>query len=152
MRVKVRFWFLKKTPPKFFSSCFGFESALKTIDAQMSFCSVFLKRTKKSYQPSKTPFWPFLAVINFFSSRALYFQSWSWLLSWSQFMIMFQRVPICRPFWPLSYGSEMMWDAGYSQFNVSLLGMDDFTPRTIRLRLEVRNSNSPFGRYAATAS
>ena len=53
---------------------------------------------------------------------------------------------ICRPFWPLSYGSEMMWDAGYSQFNVSLLGMDDFTPRTIRLRLEVRNSSSFFGR------
>ncbi len=45
---------------------------------------------------------------------------------------------LCRPFWPVSYGSELMWDAGYSQFNVSLISMDDFTPRTIRLRLEVR--------------
>jgi hypothetical protein len=44
-----------------------------------------------------------------------------------------------RPFWPVSYGSELMWDAGYSQFNVSLISMDDFTPRTIRLRLEVRH-------------
>jgi hypothetical protein len=45
---------------------------------------------------------------------------------------------LCRPFWPVSYGSELMWDAGYSQFNVSLISMDEFTPRTIRLRLEVR--------------
>ena len=52
------FWW--KTHKKIFSLCFGFESALKTIDAEMSFWSVFLKT------PSKTPFWPFLAVINFF--------------------------------------------------------------------------------------
>ena len=44
---KVRLWFLMKTPQKKFSLCFGFDSALKTIDAQMSFWSVFLKRTKK---------------------------------------------------------------------------------------------------------
>ena len=43
-----------------------------------------------------------------------------------------------RPFWPTSYGSEMMWDSGYSQYTVSLLEIDDFSPRTIRLRLEVR--------------
>jgi hypothetical protein len=47
---------------------------------------------------------------------------------------------LCRPFWPVSYGSELMWDAGYSQFNVSLISMDDFMPRTIRLRLEVRTN------------
>jgi len=41
-----------------------------------------------------------------------------------------------RPFWPTSFGSEMMWDAGYSQFTVSLLAMDEYFPRTIRLRLE----------------
>jgi hypothetical protein len=52
--------------------------------------------------------------------------------------IAYKTAVVCRPFWPVSYGSELMWDAGYSQFNVSLISMDDFTPRTIRLRLEVR--------------
>ena len=46
---KVCFWFLKKTPLKICYSCFGFDSALKTIDAQMFLWSVFFKRTKKSY-------------------------------------------------------------------------------------------------------
>ena len=41
-----------------------------------------------------------------------------------------------RPFWPDRPGTSMMWDCGYSQFNVSLLSQDDFLPRTIRLRLE----------------
>ena len=49
-----------------FSSCFGFDSALKTKDALMFFWSVFLKTYKKSYRPSKTPFWPFFAVNNNF--------------------------------------------------------------------------------------
>ena len=41
-----------------------------------------------------------------------------------------------RPFWPDRAGSSMMWDAGYSQFTVSLLSQDEFLPRTIKLRLE----------------
>ena len=37
-----------------FSSCFGFDSALKTIDAQMSFWSVFLeKHSKKAISRQK---------------------------------------------------------------------------------------------------
>ena len=44
---KVHFWFLKTTPQNNFSSCFGFDSALKTIKAQMFFWSVFLKTQKK---------------------------------------------------------------------------------------------------------
>ena len=41
---KGRFWFLKKkTNQKTFSSRFGFQSALKIIDAQMSFWLVLLK-------------------------------------------------------------------------------------------------------------
>ena len=58
-KYKIEIWVLKTTildpqkslflvseenPPKnSFSKCFGFDSALKTIDAQMSFWSVFLK-------------------------------------------------------------------------------------------------------------
>ena len=45
---------------------FGFDSALKTIDAQMFFWSVFLKTYKKSYWLSKTPFWSFSVVNNGF--------------------------------------------------------------------------------------
>ena len=64
---KERFLVLKEKPQqKKCSFCFGFDSALKTIDAQMSFWSVFYENAlKKSYYPPKTPFWPFLAVINF---------------------------------------------------------------------------------------
>ena len=61
---KVRFWFLKKNPQHFCSSCFGFDSALKTIDAQMFFWLIFLKMHKKNYWQSKTPFWLFLAVFS----------------------------------------------------------------------------------------
>ena len=43
-----------------------------------------------------------------------------------------------RPFWPSSTNGQMMWDAGFSQFTISLLSQDDFLPRTVRLRLEVR--------------
>ena len=53
--------------PKKLSSCFGSDSALKTINTQMLFCSVFLKTHKKSYLPQKTPFWSFLKINNFFS-------------------------------------------------------------------------------------
>ena len=35
--------FEEKPPKNVFSLCFGFDSALKTIDAQMSFLLVFLK-------------------------------------------------------------------------------------------------------------
>ena len=41
--------FEEKPAQKIFSSCFRIDSALKTIDAQMSLWSVFLKRTEKSY-------------------------------------------------------------------------------------------------------
>ena len=47
---------LWRKPQTFFSSCFGFDSALKTIDAHMFFWPVFLKTHKKIYWPSKTPF------------------------------------------------------------------------------------------------
>ena len=56
---KVRFWFLKKTPTKIFSSGFGFDSALKTIDAQMVLWLVFLllKMHTKNYWLSKKQGW-----------------------------------------------------------------------------------------------
>ena len=41
--------FEEKPEKYFFSSCFGFDSALKKIDAPMSFWSEFLKMHKKSY-------------------------------------------------------------------------------------------------------
>ena len=63
---KVHFWFLKKIPEIFCSSCFAFDSALKTIKAEMFFWSVFLKMHKKCYWLSKTPFWLFLAINNAF--------------------------------------------------------------------------------------
>ena len=48
---KASFWFLKKkTSNNFFlSSCFGFDSALKTINAQIFFRGAFLKRHKHNY-------------------------------------------------------------------------------------------------------
>ena len=45
---KVCFWFSKKTPPKILSSCFGYDSALKTIDTQLFFWSVFFKMHNKN--------------------------------------------------------------------------------------------------------
>ena len=62
------FWLNPPPKKKIISSCLGFDSALKTIDAQIFFWSV-LKKHKKSYWPSKTPFWPFLAVNNIFCVR-----------------------------------------------------------------------------------
>ena len=44
---KCVFGFRRKPPQKFFSLCFSFDSAFKTIDAQMFFWSVFLKTHKK---------------------------------------------------------------------------------------------------------
>ena len=63
---KCIFGFWRKPSKNVFSSCFGFDSALKTIDAQMFFWIVFLKTHKKSYRQSKTPLWTFLAVNNGF--------------------------------------------------------------------------------------
>ena len=50
---KARFWFLKKHPKKIFSSCFGSDSALKTINTQLLFCSVFLKMHQKKLLTAK---------------------------------------------------------------------------------------------------
>ena len=51
------FGFKEKPIQNFFSSCFGFDSALKTIDAQMSFWSVFLKtHFKKAISRQKRRF------------------------------------------------------------------------------------------------
>ena len=60
--------FEEKPEKYFFSSCFGFDSALKKIDAPMFFWSEFLRMHKKSYRywPSKKPFWPFLRIIMVF--------------------------------------------------------------------------------------
>ena len=45
---KARFLvFEEKHPKKIFSSCFGSDSALKTINTQLLFCSVFLKTHQK---------------------------------------------------------------------------------------------------------
>ena len=41
--LKSVFWVFEEKPPKICFFCFGFDSALKTIDAQMFFKSVFLK-------------------------------------------------------------------------------------------------------------
>ena len=49
---KSVFWFFEETPSqkkKNVSLCFGFDSALKTIDAQIFFWSLFLNTHKKSY-------------------------------------------------------------------------------------------------------
>ena len=35
-------------------------------------------------------------------------------------------------FWPASPSLPIMWDAGYSQYTVSLLSQDDFLPRSYR--------------------
>ena len=42
-----------------------------------------------------------------------------------------------RPFWPAGTNGQMMWDAGHSQFTVSLVSQDDLFPRTVHLKLEV---------------
>ena len=47
-----------------FSLCFGFDSALKTVDAQLFFWSVFFKMHKKLLAV-KNAFWLFLAISNF---------------------------------------------------------------------------------------
>ena len=93
-KYKFEVWLLKSTmldppkkallafeenpPKKNFSSCFDFDSALKTIDAQMFCWSVFFKMHKKSYWLSKKLFWPFLAVHNVFFVR--FQKNWSFLL------------------------------------------------------------------------
>jgi len=39
-------------------------------------------------------------------------------------------------FWPTSPSTPIMWDAGYSQYTVTITSQDEFLPRTIKLRLE----------------
>ena len=62
---KVPFWtpqkvpflvFEENSPPKHFLLCFGFDSALKTIDAQVFFWLVFLKTDKKKLLNVKNAF------------------------------------------------------------------------------------------------
>ena len=43
-----------------------------------------------------------------------------------------------QPFWPAGTNGEMMWAGGYRQYTVSVISQDDFLPRTVHLRLEVR--------------
>ena len=58
---------MKNLQQNFFSSSFGFDSALKTIDAQMSFWSVFLKtHKKKAISDQKRHFGCFWQLITFF--------------------------------------------------------------------------------------
>ena len=58
--------FEENPPKKFVSSFFGFDSALKTIDAQMFFWSVFLKTQKKIIDHQKRHFGRFWRLITFF--------------------------------------------------------------------------------------
>ena len=44
-----------------------------------------------------------------------------------------------KPFWPAGTNGQMVWDAGYSQYTVSLVSQDEFLPTTVHLRLEVTN-------------
>ena len=49
--------FEENTPKQFFFSCLGFDLALKTIDAQMLFWSVFLKMHTKKLLTVKNTIW-----------------------------------------------------------------------------------------------
>ena len=61
------FGFWRKPPPKKLSSCFGFDSALKKIDAQMFLWAVFLKtHTKKVIDRQKSHFDCFWRLITVF--------------------------------------------------------------------------------------
>ena len=57
---------IEENPPKKISVCFGFDSALKTIDTQMFFWSVFLKTRQKVIDHQKRHFGPFWQLIMFF--------------------------------------------------------------------------------------
>ena len=65
---KSAFLFFEEKPTqKICSSCFSFDSALKTIDAQMSFWSVFLKtHLKKASSHQKRHFDRFGGLLTFF--------------------------------------------------------------------------------------
>ena len=65
---KREFFVFEENPPKKrFSSCFGFDLALKTIVAQMFFWLVFLKtHQKKVIDRQKHHFGCFLRLITFF--------------------------------------------------------------------------------------
>ena len=72
---KVCFWFLKKPPPQNFFFVYGFDSALKTTDAQMFFWPVFLKTHKtKVIDRQKRHFccfWRLITVFCAFSKRLI---------------------------------------------------------------------------------
>ena len=61
----MRFVFKRKHPQQIFSLCFGFDSALKTIHAQMFFVRYFWKYTK-SYCCQKCHFGRFRWLLMFF--------------------------------------------------------------------------------------
>ena len=63
---KVHFWFLKKTPLKNVFFVFWLWFSFKNNRRTNVLLVVILKTHKKSYWPSKTPFWLFLAVNNGF--------------------------------------------------------------------------------------
>ena len=63
---KCIFSFWRKPPQKIFPSCFGFDSALNIIDAQMFFWSVFLKTQKKVIDRQKRHFGCFWQLITVF--------------------------------------------------------------------------------------
>ena len=64
---KCVFCFWRKPPKKNFSLCFGFDSALNTIDAQMFFWLVFFKTHKKIViDHQKHHFGSFWRLITFF--------------------------------------------------------------------------------------
>ena len=58
--------FKEKPPQKNVSSCFSFHSALKTIDAQIFFLSVFLKMQNKVIVSQKRHFGRFWQLITVF--------------------------------------------------------------------------------------
>ena len=62
---KCVFVFWRKPPNNFFL-VFWLSFSFKNNRRTYVLLVIFFKRTKKSYWPSKTPFWPFLAVNNGF--------------------------------------------------------------------------------------
>ena len=64
---KCVFGFWSKSPQKICSLCFGFDLALKTIDTQMLFWSVFFKmHSKKVNNRQKQPKWLYCRLIAIF--------------------------------------------------------------------------------------
>ena len=73
---KSAFWVFEEKQQTFFSSCFGFDSALKTKDAQMFFWSLFLKtHYKKAISHQKRHFGRFRQSLTFFVHFKKYWPS-----------------------------------------------------------------------------